>query len=78
MNSPDTAPRDMTPRDGRCTCTGVGCWHRGRCRAWSGQPHPLTHEPVVLDNAAGWCEPCTPTGRTTNRKTPTEPEPLFS
>jgi hypothetical protein len=69
----------MTSADGRCTCTGVGCWHRGRCQAWEGRPHPVTRELVVLDNGAGWCGPCTPdpTDRRSALPDDIEPEPLF-
>ncbi|MEU6034010.1 hypothetical protein ABZ801_01230 [Actinomadura sp. NPDC047616] len=62
--------------EGRCICTGVGCWHRGHCTAWDGQPHPRTREPVVLD-ITGWCQLCAP--RPGDYRKPPEPAdiPLF-
>ncbi|MER6892006.1 RusA family crossover junction endodeoxyribonuclease [Streptomyces halstedii] len=33
---------------GRCECKGQCGRHRGRCRAWNGEPHPETRSRVVL------------------------------
>jgi hypothetical protein len=48
---------------GRCECKGeCGRGHRGRCKAWNGQPHPETRSTVVLtvahrDHTPENCDP---------------------
>ena len=62
-NWPDISASIRRRSGGRCECKGeCGRGHRGRCRAWHDQPHPVTRSRVVLtvahlDHTPENCDP---------------------
>jgi hypothetical protein len=62
-NWPDISASIRQRSGGQCECRGeCGRGHRGRCRAWNGNRHPVTGSKVVLtvahlDHTPENCDP---------------------